>query len=264
MPLELISIELTNRCAKACRFCYNHSRPDGETRWTADEVVDFVRDCAGNGVKSASFGGGEPLQYEGLFEILKNLDGVLFRSVTTNGLLLCGHTLDEFVAARPDKAHVSIHFPERPEEVDRVVGQVVELSRRGIRSGVNLLVAKSKLGAARKAAERLRGAGIGNERIVYLPMRGDDTPAPEEIADVAGRMPFQSMTCLTQCGPSPRFASIGWDRTVAWCSYTESRRPLEELTFRGLSNTLDGLGLTFCGGAHDVAGSIRRPLAVVA
>jgi len=34
MPLERVSIEVTNRCAKACAFCYNHSLPGGGTRWT--------------------------------------------------------------------------------------------------------------------------------------------------------------------------------------------------------------------------------------
>jgi MoaA/NifB/PqqE/SkfB family radical SAM enzyme len=42
MPFERISIEVTNRCQKACSFCYNHSLPDGDTRWTADELVAFV------------------------------------------------------------------------------------------------------------------------------------------------------------------------------------------------------------------------------
>ena len=46
MGPERISIEVTNRCAKACWFCYNHSRPEGETCWTPDELVGFVRDCA--------------------------------------------------------------------------------------------------------------------------------------------------------------------------------------------------------------------------
>ena len=129
-----------------------------------------------------------------------------------------------------------------------MVRQVGELADRGIRSGINLLVARSNLEAAARAAGSARDAGIGNDRIVYLPMRGQDTPTPDEIAAVAGRRPFQSMTCLKGCGRSPRFASIGWDRRVAWCSYTETRRPLQELNYHGLMSALDGLGLTFCGG----------------
>ena len=248
MPLELISIELTNRCAKACWFCYNHSLPEAETRWQVDEVVTFVRDCVANGVKAVSFGGGEPLQYPGLFDVLRQLDGVLFRSVTTNGLLLHGDSFHRVVAANPNKVHVSIHLPERASEVSRVIGQIHDLTSRGIKSGVNFLVTRSNLAAAREAAGRVRAAGIGNDRIVYLPMRGRDTPTPSELAEVAGRTPFQSMTCLTKCGPSPRFASIGWDKSVAWCSYTVSRRPLPELTYAGLLAAMDGLGLEYCGG----------------
>src|SRR5947208_14489268 len=97
MTLERISIEVTNRCAKACWFCYNHSLPEGDTRWTADELVSFVRDCAAHGTKAVSFGGGEPLQFAGLFEVLTALRGVLFRSITSNGLLLHGDALKRLV-----------------------------------------------------------------------------------------------------------------------------------------------------------------------
>jgi molybdenum cofactor biosynthesis enzyme MoaA len=246
--IERVSVEVTNRCAKACWFCYNHSRPEGETRWGADELVDFVGDCAAHGVKAVSFGGGEPLQYADLFAVLGRLRGTLFRSLTTNGLPLHGEALDRLVAAGPDKVHLSVHFPERDGEVRRVIEQVHELAARGVRSGVNLLVARSNLAAAARAAEALRVAGIGNDRIVYLPMRGRDTPSAAEVARVAGGQPFQSMTCLTGCGKSPRFCSVGWDRTVAWCSYTRARAPLRRLTYAGLREALDGLGLDFCGG----------------
>jgi molybdenum cofactor biosynthesis enzyme MoaA len=248
MTLDRVSIELTNRCSKACWFCYNTSAPGGGTRWSVSELVDFATDCAAHGVKAVSFGGGEPLQYEGVFEVLDGLRGRLFRSLTSNGLLLSGDLLDRLVAAAPDKVHLSVHFPEREAEVRRVIDQVRDLADRGIRSGVNLLVARSNLPAATRAAEAIREAGIGNDRIVYLPMRGQDTPSPREVAAVAGDQPFQSMSCLTGCGRSPRFCSVGWDRTVAWCSYTRTRAPLRALTYAGLQAALDGLGLEFCGG----------------
>jgi MoaA/NifB/PqqE/SkfB family radical SAM enzyme len=251
LALDRISIEVTNRCAKACWFCYNLSAPEGGTRWTADELVGFVSDCAAHGVKAVSFGGGEPLQYEDIFLVLERLRGTLFRSLTSNGLLLSGPRLERLVAAGPDKVHLSIHFPEQDTEVKRVIRQVHDLAARGVRSGINLLVARSNLAAARRAAEAVRDSGIGNERIVYLPMRGRDTPTPAEVAAVAGGRPFQSMTCLTACGKSPRFCSIGWDKTVAWCSYTRTRAPLASLTYEALEGALTGLGLEFCGGTDD-------------
>lgn len=248
MPFERISIEVTNRCAKACAFCYNHSLPEGATRWTVAELNAFVRDCAAHGTKAVSFGGGEPLQFDGLFDVLIQLRGVLFRSLTSNGLQLHGDMLRRLCEAKPDKVHLSIHFPERDAEVQRIVRQVHELSNLGVRSGINFLVARSNLDAARRAAAWVRENGISNERIVYLPMRGQDTPTPSEMATVAGSTAFQSMSCLLTCGRSERFCSIGWDKRVAWCSYTTTRRPLLELTYRGLETAMTNLGLEFCGG----------------
>jgi hypothetical protein len=78
-------------------------------------------------------------------------------------------------------------------------------------------------------------------------MRGRDTPTPDEMGRVAGGQHFQSMSCLMACARSPRFCSIGWDRSVAWCSYTPTRVPLPALTYEALVQSLDGLGLKFCG-----------------
>jgi len=254
--VERLSIELTNRCGKACWFCYNTSRPEGATTWSVAEVVDFVRDCSHHAVKAVSFGGGEPLEYDGLFEVLAALRGVLFRSMTTNGLLLSDDVIRRLVDVGVDKVHVSLHFSGNARELARVIASVGALASAGIRSGVNLLVARSALADARAAAAALHDAGISNERIVYLPMRGQDTPTPREIAEVADG-PFQSMTCLAACGPSPRFASIRWDKTVAWCSYTTTRRTLEQPTHAALLAALEGLGLAFCGGTDD--GLVRLP-----
>jgi sulfatase maturation enzyme AslB (radical SAM superfamily) len=245
---ERVSVEVTNRCGKGCAFCYNRSGPGGGTLWTAAELIGFCGDLAAGGVKAVSFGGGEPLQFEGVFEVLSALRGRLFRSLTTNGLPLTPGVLGRMSAAGPDKVHVSIHFPENAAEVARVIRQVGELTGAGIRSGVNLVVARGNLPAARAAAGALRSAGIGNDRIVYLPMRTADTPTPAELASVAGGSRFQSMTCLTGCARSERFCSVGWDKTVAWCSYTTARARLPDLTHRGLTAALSGLGLLFCGG----------------
>ncbi len=65
-------------------------------------------------------------------------------------------------------------------------------------------------------------AGIGTIESSTYPCESRHAE-PQEVAYVAGTDKFQSMSCLTQCGPSPRFVSIGWDKSVAWCSYTSSR-----------------------------------------
>ena len=244
--VERLSIELTRACAKGCSFCYNGSSPRGATEWRVDEVLALAEDCIRHGLESISFGGGEPLQYSGLFQLLERLEGQCFRSLTTNGLLL-DRRLQRLVAARPDKVHVSLHFPDDGEEVRRVSRQVRMLGDHGIRSGVNLLVCRSKLEEARAARQQLEAAGITPSQILLLPMRGQETPTAQEIIWVAGKKHFQSVTCLSACAASPRFVALGWDRRVGWCSYTTSRRPLGELSHRGVVAALRGLELRTCG-----------------
>ena len=245
--LERLSIELSQRCSKGCAFCYAHGAVDGETHFSAPEVLMLVRDAAAHGVRAVSFGGGEPLEAPALWPVLEGLENTLFRSLTTNGLpLKDDDVFDRLVAVRPNKVQVSIHFPDNPAEVSRVIEQVSELERRGIASGINLLVRQSGLEEARSAVRRIHGAGIDNRRIVFLPMRGEDTPSSEQVATVAGA-PFQSTSCLSGCGPKPRFCSIRWDRTVAWCSYTESRRKLMSPSYVGIMEALAGLGVRPCG-----------------
>jgi molybdenum cofactor biosynthesis enzyme MoaA len=246
MLIERLSIELTNHCNKTCDFCYNHSGPDGDTLWNVDEVVSLVLDCVRHGVKAVSFGGGEPLLYPELSEVLEILHGEVFRSITTNGLMLTDSgQFTRLVAARPEKVHVSIHEPAAMTEVRRVIATVQELESAGIASGVNLLVSADQVEAASHTARMLWDAGIDNQRIVYIPQRGTDMPTAKAVATVAGG-PFQSMSCLTSCGSSPRFCSISWDRAAAWCSYTSARQRLPSLSYSGLVAALAGLGVVNC------------------
>lgn len=246
--IERVSIELTTRCEKGCSFCYNGSSNAGGTDWTLHDLIDLCVDCHANGTRAISFGGGEPLQFEPLFDLLTATRGIgLFRSMTTNGLRLKDAAIERLAEAAIDKVHVSIHFPHLRVEVDRAIDGVRRIDAAGIKGGVNLLVRASQIDAAIDAAKRLRDAGIGNDRIVYLPMRGRDTPSADDVGRVAGGARFQSMTCLMACGKSERFCSIDASRRVAWCSYTQSRRRLLSPTHAALREALDGLGLTFCG-----------------
>lgn len=247
---ERVSIELTQQCQKGCHFCYNDSGPSRTTAWRAADVVSFVRDLARHGTKAVSFGGGEPLEYDGLEEVFDGVRGFVFASMTTNGLLL-DDQWSRVSKLNPDKVHVSVHFPSREREVTRVVRQVLHLRKMGIRAGVNLLIRRDRVDAAAAAARRIRNAGIENDSIVYLPMRGQNTPSCTDVHRVAGSSKFQSMTCLTKCGRSPRFCSIDAYSRVAHCSYTTERRVLPSLNARGLVEALDGLGLVFCGPDRD-------------
>ena len=247
---ERVSIEVTRRCAKQCHFCYNHSHPGATDQWRVEDLVTFIASIAAHGTRAVSLGGGEPLEYEGLDEVIAAAREVCFVSMTTNGLLL-DDQLDRMARMRPHKVHLSVHFPGSAREVSRVIRQVLVLRLMGIRAGVNLLVRGDRIEDAAQAASRLRGAGIGNEAIVYLPMRGPgaNTPSPAQMQHVAGGARFQSMTCLGGCAKSARFCSIDARARAAHCSYTDTRRALPTLAAAGLAQAIEGLGLRFCGEA---------------
>ena len=71
--VERLSIDLSNYCSKQCSFCYNHSTKEGNTLWKPSEVIAFASDCVKNGVKAVSLGGGEPFEYDGVFEVIDAL-----------------------------------------------------------------------------------------------------------------------------------------------------------------------------------------------
>ena len=56
--------------------------------WKPHEVIDFASDCIEHGVKAVSLGGGEPFEYNGVFEVIDALYPKCYLSVTSNGLPL--------------------------------------------------------------------------------------------------------------------------------------------------------------------------------
>lgn len=169
--IELLSIDLSNYCSKQCPFCYNHSTREGNTLWLPQEVNAFASDCIHNGVKAVSLGGGEPFEYEGVFEIVDTLYPLCYLSVTTNGLPLEDSTVwHHLTQHKPDKIHVTIHQPGSPDEVERVTNLVQRINLIGIKPGVNLLVGADKIDKATTAYQQLSQI-LTPEQIILVPQR---------------------------------------------------------------------------------------------
>lgn len=247
MGLEMLSIDLTNHCGKQCPFCYNHSIRDGGVVWKPSEVIGFVKDCVANGIKAVSLGGGEPFEYDGVFEVIGALQPIVYLSVTSNGLPLDdAGRWDALLRNRPDKIHVTIHRPDSGSEVDRVTRTVARLSAAGIRSGVNLMVSASAVDDARRVYARLRRT-LGADQIILVPQRFSDTPTPRQLASVAGGQPFQSPDCILGCRRPERFCSVSWDKKANSCSFAGGRQRLATLDFKGLTDALARVDFAGCG-----------------
>ena len=237
--IRQIALDLTNSCSKNCWFCYNRSHDGGNTLWTVPEIISFALDCHANGVEAFSLGGGEPLEYEGLFEIIDGIKEELYTTVTSNGLRLEDERFfQEFTKHLPDKIHISIHCPENEEEVSHVIRIIKRFEGYPVKTGVNLLVSTKTLEEAKNALAKLEKNGIGRDRVIILPMKYQLSPTPEQIKEITGGRPFQSPSCLLGCKRPEHYCSVTWDKKVSPCSYSPSKVGLEELSFKGLVEAL--------------------------
>ena len=244
--IELLSIDLSNYCSKQCDFCYNHSSRKGNTMWLPDEVVTFASDCIKNGIKAVSLGGGEPFEYEGIYEIIDALYPQCYLSVTSNGLPLLDNMMwRQLEQHKPDKLHITIHQPQNREEIERVILQMKQIANIGIKPGVNLLVDAEKIDIVKAIYTELLNH-IQSEQIILIPRRFCNTPTPKQLASIANGKPFQSPSCLLGCQPPQNFASVSWDKQVNFCSYAPCKQQLESLDYNGLVTALNRVHWKSC------------------
>ena len=245
--LDRISIDLSNYCTKQCDFCYNHSTKEGNVLWTVEELIPFILDLHEHGIEAVSFGGGEPFEFDGIFKLISSLMSEMYVSVTSNGLPLEKESVfAELLENKPDKIHITIHHPENKEEVDRVIRLVKKISEVGIKSGVNLLVSDFNAIEAKSVYDELLSNGITSDRIILIPRRFTCMPTPKQLSEVAGGKPFQSPSCLTGCKKPTEFCSVSWDKKVNWCSYASGKQPINELSYKGLMDSLNQVKFGCC------------------
>lgn len=202
--------------------------------WLPEEVISFCIDCIDHGIKAVSFGGGEPFEYVGIFDIIDALYDKCYLSVTTNGLPLENKEIwNSLMSHKPDKIHITIHQPDNKAEVERVLQQIVQLSQTKIKPGINLLVGKDKISAASATYKKLLEV-ITAEQIILVPQRFGNTPSPKQLAEVTDGKPFQSPSCLLKCRRPTQFVSVSWDKKVNSCSYAPGKQPLPTIDYKGL------------------------------
>ena len=244
--IELLSIDLSNYCSKQCNFCYNHSTRKGNTLWKPQEVIEFATDCIKNGVKAVSLGGGEPFEYNGVFDVIDALFPLCYLSVTSNGLPLEQSAVwNELCNHKPDKIHITIHQPDNKTEVERVKTLIRKIADIGITAGVNLLVGADKIDAVQSVWQQLRQI-VESKQIILVPQRFSNTPTTKQLGSITNGEAFQSPSCLLECRKPENFCSISWDKKANFCSYAVGKEPLMTLDFNGLQNALKNVKWKSC------------------
>lgn len=214
--------------------------------WEPDEVVAFALDCIAHGVKAVSLGGGEPFEYDGVFDVIDALYPKCYLSVTSNGLPLeDGETWKKLSKHKPDKIHLTIHRPDVDSEVARVERRLQEIVPLGIKPGLNLLVGADKIEYSRCVYDRIIKV-LAPDQIILVPQRFSNTPTPKELASVAGGKAFQSTSCLLKCERPTNFCSVSWDKKVNSCSFSPNKEALETLDYAGMIRALEKVNWRGC------------------
>ncbi|MEQ1505207.1 MAG: radical SAM protein [Myxococcota bacterium] len=234
-----VQFALTNHCNLSCSFC---SRPvDRRSAWTVASALELLADLDRLGVAEVAFGGGEPLVFHGLFELVDRLarETRLAVHLTTNGVLLSDDALAR-LRGKIGEIRLSLY------DDNDWRATVARLVRHGQRFGVNLLVTPDRLGDLPALVCELHALGCRD--VLLLPVIGHPSLALDR--DQTGHLaallldpPWPALTIKlgvcwdeglahlprlfpsSDCGAGREFLEITSDRQVRACSFHAASTP---------------------------------------
>ncbi|WP_419786639.1 radical SAM/SPASM domain-containing protein [Pseudodesulfovibrio sp.] len=183
-PLH-IRIKPINACNHSCAYCAYRAKDLqlGKDMNISDSIprekmLEIVDDIINMGVKAITFsGGGEPLFYPHMAEVLRRLASSPVKFATlTNGALLKGEVA-EFFALNGSWVRISMdgwdnasytNYRGCPDgEYDRILSNIRNFKKFDgpCHLGVNYVVDKTNVGHVFEAASRLKDAGVDNLKI---------------------------------------------------------------------------------------------------
>ncbi len=118
---ELYSIcwNITNKCNENCKFCYRKLCKDN----TIEENKKIFDQLSKIKIGKISFCGGEPLLYDGLFEIvdyIHNLNPQIKLSITTNGQIIDDKLLEKIISKFD---YITYSIDSSNEEMNEYIGR---------------------------------------------------------------------------------------------------------------------------------------------
>jgi len=161
---ETIHLAITARCNQNCPGCYVPRPPAGPELspagwcWLIDQWAQMR-------VFQLAVGGGEPLLYPGLFEVLAHARARgIVPSLTTNGTLLTAETVRRLEAAGVARVNVSWDADEQRQST--TVAALLLLLDSTLQAGVNLLVTPNLLPNLPRILAQLHVLGV--HRVTFL------------------------------------------------------------------------------------------------
>jgi radical SAM protein with 4Fe4S-binding SPASM domain len=179
---ETVHLAITTRCNLSCPGCYV-PRQEGEPELTVTDWCNLIAQWAQMRVFQVAVGGGEPLLYDGLFEVLScACEQGLVPNLTTNGILLDSDTVRHLQQAGVARVNVSWNSPGGSDRDRRQAAShaLRLLFKSSMQVGVNLLITPSLLPHLHQVLARIQSLGV--RRVTVLRPKPPATPAGADTA----------------------------------------------------------------------------------
>ena len=143
-----VNWSLSYRCNFICRHCYSRNQAEAPLpRESVLRILDLLRE---RGVVYVNFGGGEPLLYPDLFEVVSHASSVGLKvAMNSNGYLLDASAVERIASAGFFSVGISIDSPRRDVHdrfrcrvgsFDRAAAALEHLRSAGVRTTVSCVI----------------------------------------------------------------------------------------------------------------------------
>ena len=160
---DIVYLELTRTCNLKCIHCLNNSGIKQKDELTKDELLKLIKKLSSLGVQEIRFTGGEPLLFNGIYDLIKfaTEEGIC-TSLGTNGTLITKEVAKKLKESGLKKVVVSIDGNKKTH--DKIRGKknyqkamhgLKYLQKNGINVRVNSVIMKSNMDDVIKLAKKM-------------------------------------------------------------------------------------------------------------
>lgn len=160
---DIVYLELTRACNLKCIHCLNNSGIKQKDELTKDELLKLIKKLSSLGVQEIRFTGGEPLLFNGIYDLIKfaTEEGIC-TSLGTNGTLITKEVAKKLKESGLKKVVVSIDGNKKTHDkirgkknYQKAMNGLKYLKQNDINVRVNSVIMKSNMDDVIKLAKKM-------------------------------------------------------------------------------------------------------------
>jgi MoaA/NifB/PqqE/SkfB family radical SAM enzyme len=221
---EVVHLEISGKCNLHCGYCYAENNQELPTQ----EWKRIIKDLKDYGVLQVSFGGGEPLLRDDVFEIAQYCNELgLNVTMTTNGTLVRNFSKNLYRLFK----QVNVSWQGRDD-----IWQTLHYLKGSTALGINFIMHKRYISDLKLVVRKTKETDAELLLLAYKPVKGDfeNVAAPVRVYKIAEKLHFQGVKvaidgpCLGFCLAAKRFCDVHSNGDLSVCSFV--REPIGNLT----------------------------------